>query len=123
MFSFDDASKNGKDAIDNMLKSYSAVAEGMQTLTTEATDYSKKSYEDNAAVVEQLLSANTVEKALEIQGDFAKSSYESFIAQATKFGELYAETARNVYKPFEEIVPAAAKEAASVPATTTKKAN
>ena len=108
MFSFDEASKYGKDAMDHMLKSYSAIAQGMQTLTTEATDFSKKSYEENAAVVEQLFGAKTLEKAFEIQSDHAKHSYEGFVAQATKMSEIYAETARKAYEPFETVVPAPA---------------
>lgn len=108
MFSFEDASKYGKDAMENMLKSYSAMAQGMQTLTTEATDYSKQSYEDNAAVVEKLFNAKTFEKAFEIQSDHAKSSYESFVAQATKMGEIYADAARKAYQPYEAATAAPA---------------
>ena len=107
MFSFDEASKYGKDAMDHMLKSYSVMAQGMQTLTTEATDFSKKSYEENAAVVEQLFGAKTLEKAFEIQNDHAKNSYEGFVAQATKISEIYAETARKAYEPFETVAQAA----------------
>ncbi|MCY6380662.1 phasin family protein [Hoeflea prorocentri] len=115
MFSFEDANKYGKDAMENMLKSYSAMAQGMQTLTTEATDYSKKSYEDNAAVVEQLFGAKTLEKAFEIQSDHAKSSYEGFVAQATKMSEIYADLARKAYEPYEAAVatPAPAAKKAS----------
>lgn len=108
MFSFDDASKYGKDAMENMLKSYSVMAQGMQTLTTEATDYSKKSYEENAAVIEQLFGAKTLEKAFEIQSEYAKSSYEGFVAQATKMSEIYADTARKAYKPYEAVAAAPA---------------
>jgi len=36
-----------------------------------------------------------------VQSDYVKSSYESFVAEATKLGELYADLAREVYKPFE----------------------
>lgn len=101
MFSFDDASKYGKDAMDNMLKSYSALAQGMQTITTEASDFSKKSYEDNAKAMEQLVAAKSLDKAFEIQSDFAKSAYENFVAQATKMSEIYANAARDAYKPLE----------------------
>lgn len=112
MFSFDDASKYGKDAMDNMLKSYSALAHGMQTITTEAADYSKKSYEDNAKVMEQLVAAKSFEKAFEIQSDFAKTAYEGFVTQATKMSEIYSNAARDAYKPLE----AAAAKAAPAPA-------
>ena len=118
MFSFDDASKYGKDAMDNMLKSNSAFTQGMQTLTTEATDYSKKSYEENAAVVEKMVGAKSFEKAFEIQSDYAKSAYESFVAQATKMSEIYADTARKAYEPYEAVVAAATP----APAAASKKA-
>ena len=104
MFSFDEANKYGKDAMDNMLKSYSAFAQGMQTLTTEATDFSKKSYEENVAVVEQLFGAKTLEKAFEIQSEYAKNSYEGFVAQATRMSEIYADAARSAYEPYEAAV-------------------
>ncbi|MCR9134711.1 MAG: phasin family protein [Alphaproteobacteria bacterium] len=112
MFSLDDASKYGKDAMDNMLKSYSALAQGMQTMTTEAADFSKKSYEDNAKAMEQLVAAKSFEKAFEIQSDFAKSSYESFVAQATKMSEIYSNAARDAYKPLEAAATKAAPAAA-----------
>ena len=31
-------------------------------------------------------------------------SYEAFVAEATKIGDLYAELAKEAYKPFELIV-------------------
>ena len=115
MFSFDDANKYGKDAMDNMLKSYSAFAQGMQTLTTEATDYSKKSYEENAAAVEQLFGAKSFERAIEIQSDYAKSTYESFFSQATKMSEIYADAARKAYEHYEAVVAAPTPAPAAAP--------
>lgn len=112
MFSIDDASKYGKDAMENMLKSYSALAQGMQTITTEASDYSKKSYEDNAKAMEQLVAAKSLEKAIEIQSDLAKSAYEGFVAQTTKMSEIYANAARDAYKPLEAAANQAAPKAA-----------
>ena len=65
-------------------------------------------YEDNQgipekgrAATEKLIGAKSLEKAVEVQSDYVKSSYESFVAEATKLGELYADLAREVYKPFE----------------------
>jgi hypothetical protein len=115
MFSFDDANKYGKDAMDNMLKSYSALAQGMQTMTTEAADFSKKSFEENAVVMEQMVGAKSFEKAFEIQNDFAKSAYEGFVAQATKMSEIYADTAQKAYQPHEAAV--AAQVPAAAPAS------
>jgi len=35
-----------------------------------------------------------------VQSEYLKSSYEEFVAQSTKLGELYAGLAKEAYKPF-----------------------
>ena len=101
MIKLDDMQKLGKDNMDAAMKSFGAFTKAGQAIATEVVDYSKKSFEDGAKVVEKLLGAKSLDKAIEIQADYAKVSYESFIAQATKLGELYADLAKETYKPFE----------------------
>lgn len=101
---FEDLNKSGKEMMDNSLKSYAAMTKGMQTIATEATDYSKKSYEQGAAAFEKLAGSKSMEKAIEVQTEYAKSAYEAFVAQATKMGELYTSIAKDAYKPFEGAV-------------------
>jgi hypothetical protein len=64
-------------------------------------DYSKKSFEEGTAATEKLFGAKSLEKAIEVQSDYFKTSYESFVSQATKLGELYSDLAQEAYKPFE----------------------
>ena len=101
---FEDAGKFGKEYFDNGLKSFAALSKGAQAIAVEATDYSKKSVEAGTAALEKLLAAKSLEKAIEIQTDYAKTAYEGFVAQATKMSELYADLAKETYKPFESIV-------------------
>lgn len=101
---FDDVQKLGKDNVDVALKSFGAVSKGVQAIAVEVADYSKKSFEEGSAAFEKLIGAKSLEKAIEIQSDYAKSAYESFVAGATRIGELYADLAKESYKPFEGIV-------------------
>ena len=64
-------------------------------------DYSKKVFEEGTAATEKLFGAKSVDKAIEVQSEYAKSAYEGFVAQSAKFGELYAGLAQEAYKPFE----------------------
>jgi phasin family protein len=98
---FDDVQKLGKDGIDATLKSFNAASKGAQAIVTEVADYTRKSFEQNTAALEKLLGARTLESAIEVQTEFARSAYEDFIAQATRIGELYADIAKEAYKPFE----------------------
>lgn len=101
--SFEDAGKYGKEFIDTGLKSFASLSKGFQAIAVEATEYTKKSFENGSAAFEKLVAAKSLEKAIEIQTDYAKTAYEGFVGQATKIGELYAEVAKDAYKPFESI--------------------
>jgi len=104
MKSFDDMQKYGKDQMDSTMKAWGQVSKGVQTIAAETADYSKRSFEEGTAALEKLLGAKSLEKAIEIQTAYAKSAYDGFVAQATKMGELYADLAKETYKPFETFV-------------------
>ncbi len=104
MKNFDDMQKLGKDNMELAMKSFGAMSKGFQAIAVEVADYSKKSFEEGSATVEKLLGAKSVEKAIEIQTDYAKSAYEGFVAGATRIGELYADIAKEAYRPFEAAV-------------------
>ena len=101
MKNLDDMQKIGKDNMDATLKSFGAVSKSVQAIAVEVADYSKKSFEEGTAAMEKLFGAKTIEKAIEVQSDYVKSTYEGFVAEATKLGELYADLAKESYKPFE----------------------
>ncbi len=98
---FEDIQKLGKDNMDATLNSLGVLSKGFQTIAVEMADYTKKAFEDGTAATEKLLGAKSLDKAIEVQSDYVKTSYENFVAQATKFGELYAGLAQEAYKPFE----------------------
>lgn len=102
--SFEDAGKAGKEFFDAGLKNFAALSKNVQALAVEATEYSRKAFEEGAATLEKLASAKSLEKAVEIQTDYAKQAYEGFVAQTSRVSELYAEIAKEAYKPFESLV-------------------
>jgi phasin family protein len=101
---FEDAGVFGKEFVDKGMKSFSSVSKAAQAIVTETSDYTKKSYESGAAAFEKLFSAKSVEAAIEIQTDFAKKAYEDFVAETGKLSGLYADMAKEAYKPFESFV-------------------
>jgi hypothetical protein len=97
----DDVQQFGKDNMDATMKSFGALSKSFQAIAVEVADYSKKVFEQGTAATEKLIGAKSLEKAIEVQTDYAKSAYEGFVAEATKLGELYADLAKEAYKPFE----------------------
>jgi phasin family protein len=104
---FEAADAFGKEFIDTGLKSFASLSKSIQAIALDATEYTKKSYDDGSAAFQKLAAAKSPEAAFEVQSSYAKSAYEGFVAEATKMIDLYAELARDAYKPFEEITPRA----------------
>ena len=101
---FEDLQQVGKENVEVALKSFGTLSKGGQAIAVEVADYSKKAFEDGTAALEKLFGVKSVEKAIELQTDYAKTAYEGFVAEATKLGELYADLAKETYKPFETIL-------------------
>jgi hypothetical protein len=101
---FEDLQQVSKDNVEVAMKSVGTLSKGAQAIAVEVADYSKKAFEDSTAMIEKLFGVKSFEKAIELQTEFAKTSYEGFVAKASKIGELYADLAKETYKPFESMV-------------------
>ncbi|ESR23577.1 phasin family protein [Lutibaculum baratangense] len=99
----DEFQKLAKDNVDVAMRSFGTLSRNFQGIALDTADYSKKSYEDGAAALEKLMSAKSLDKAFEIQADYLRTSYEGFIAHATKLGEYYVDMTKDAYKPFENL--------------------
>ena len=101
---FDGVGMFGKEFIDNSMKSFASLSQAAQAIAAETSDYTRKSYEAGAATLEQLAAAKSFESAFETQSDYVRKAYEGFVAESTKLGGLYADLAKEAYKPFESMV-------------------
>ena len=103
---FEDFQKFSKQQMDAVNAVATTVTKGLQEIVAESTDYSKKAFANNTAAVEKLLGAKSVETAIQIQTEFAKSAYEGFVAQASKINEMYVKLATEAFKPVESAIAA-----------------
>lgn len=98
---FDAIQQFGKHQFEATSAAAAAFSKGWQGIANETSDYSKKSFEKTREFAEKLIGVKKIDEAIALQTDFAKSTYEDFVAQSTKIGELYTELAKEVFKPLE----------------------
>jgi phasin family protein len=72
----------------------------IQTIANAYSDYTRKSLEETTSFVEKLTGVRSLDKAIEIQAEFARQAYETFVAESQRICELYSELARQIFKPF-----------------------
>jgi hypothetical protein len=104
MVKVEDIQNYGKEHLESVAASASNLQSGVQAIATAYGDYAKKSFEDTKSFVEKLSGVKSLDKALEAQTEFARSSYESFVAESQKIAGLYTDLAKQTFKPYEGLV-------------------
>jgi hypothetical protein len=69
--------------MDATIKSLGALSKSMQAIAVDIADYSRNVFEQGTATAERLIGAKSLDKAFEVQSDYARASYEGFVAKAT----------------------------------------
>ena len=97
--------QDSKERIDSAGAAMNSFAGSFQAIATAYGDYTKKSFEDTSSFVEKLSGVKSLDKAIEIQTEFAKSAFETFVAESQKIGGLYGDLAKQSSKPFGGLLP------------------
>jgi phasin family protein len=111
--SYETVSEFSKDNIEALTESLTVAGKGVGTINSEYYAYSKKTVDDTLAVTKAIMASKSVHEALELQTDFAKSAYEAYVGQLTKFGKLFTTTAKDTFAPLQVRVEAFAEAAQS----------
>ena len=100
----DEFQRVGQKGFDAAVHSYGEWNKALQTLAARITENSKKAFEDTTRTWEQLVGAKSIEQVIEIQSQYAKRSYDNFVAEASRLGEWYVSFVQNAARQFEKPV-------------------
>jgi hypothetical protein len=75
-----------------------------QTIANAYRNYTRQSLDQTRSFFEKLAGVRSLDKAFELQTEFAKQAYEGFVAESQKIRELHSELARQRLKRWEGVV-------------------
>ncbi len=101
---FNDIQKMSNANVDATVQSFEGVTKATQAIATEIADYTKRSFESGTKTMENLLSAKSLDKVIEVQTESARAAYDNYVSEVTKLGELYSDLAREAFKPYQTFV-------------------
>jgi len=84
--------------MERALKILGEWQDGWRTISTEMTDFTKRSFEDGAATIEKLLTAKSLDQAAAIQTDFTKRAFDAYFHELSKMGNIYTQLLKNAYE-------------------------
>ena len=97
---------HSKKNLEAVVASVTAATKGVEALGAHAMAYSKKSMDDNVAAAKTLAAAKSVQEVVELQTAFAKSAFETYMAEMNKMTEIVAASFKDSLSPINERVTA-----------------
>ncbi len=92
----------GKDTIEALISSANIASRGLEVINNDALVFSKQSMEDSVSVAKAAMTVRSVQELIEIQNDFTKSAFESYLGQVNRAADLFAETTKEAAEPLNE---------------------
>ena len=90
------------DNLDATMHSFEGATRVTQEIASQIADYSKRSFEQGTRIMENLLCARSLDKAVEVQTEYARVVYESYVSHATKLGQLYTDLAKETFNSYQD---------------------
>lgn len=96
----------GRDTVEAYVKAANAAGKGVETIQNEIYAYSKQSVEDSISAAKALFGSKSVHEAFEVQTDFVRSSFETYVSEVTKLSEIMFSTTKEALNPLQGRVQA-----------------
>jgi hypothetical protein len=75
------------------------IQQNLKAIATAHADFAKTSFEQGKTYVEQLGQVKSLDQAVELHTHYAKTAYETFVAEANKISDLYKEFGKELFAP------------------------
>ncbi len=101
-----EASSFGKQNIEAWVASAAAAQKGFEALSARTVAFQKEAMEKHVAAAKSLMTSKSVQEFVEKQNDYAKSSFEAYVAELTTVSELVSGVAKETIAPINDRVNA-----------------
>jgi phasin family protein len=101
-----EASAFGKQNVEAWLASAAAAQKGFETISARTVAFQKQALENHVAAAKSLMTSKSVQEFVEKQNDYAKTSFEAYVAELTSVSDLVAGVAKDAMQPLNERVNA-----------------
>jgi phasin family protein len=101
-----EASAFGKQNVEAWIASAAAAQKGFEALSARTVAFQKDAMEKHVAAAKALMTSKSVQEFVEKQNDYAKTSFEAYVAELTTVSDLVAGVTKETMEPINERVTA-----------------
>ena len=106
---FEEAGAFGKGNVEALVESSKIAAKGFETLSQEAAEYGRKSFEDATAAFKTLASVKSPTEFMKLQSDFVRGAFDAMVAETSRSTETMLKLAGEVAQPISNRIAVAAE--------------
>jgi len=103
---FSEASSFGKQNIEAWVASAAAAQKGFEVISARTAAFQKEALEKHVAATKALMTSKSVQEFVEKQNDYAKTSFEAYVAELTSVSDLVQGVAKETIAPINDRVNA-----------------
>lgn len=103
---FDDVAAFGKDNVEAVVTAGNIATKGWQDLGAAWFAFAKGAVDTNVAVMQAMMSVKSPQDLVNIQSSYAKSTFDSFVAEGSKFSEMGVKVTNDAMAPINARVNA-----------------
>lgn len=96
---FEDVVGFQKDNVEAIVASSTILTKGFEALSKEIAAFTQAQYEQSVATTKALFAVKSVKELVDLQTEFAKSSFDAIVAEATKVSEAGIKVANEAAEP------------------------
>jgi phasin family protein len=98
---YDEFASMNKSSMDAFVKSSNIMAKGMEDLGKTYFAFAQSAAEQNVAAAKKLMTAKTINDVVDIQSEVARTSFDAWVAEATKMSEMSMKVANEAFEPIQ----------------------
>lgn len=102
--------------VEALVASSKVAAKGVETLSQEAADYGRKSFEEASAALKSFAEVKSATDFFKLQSDYARSAFDAAVAESAKVSEAFLKIAGDVAEPITSRYSVAAERVKSLAA-------
>ncbi|MDP6688261.1 MAG: phasin family protein [Alphaproteobacteria bacterium] len=96
---YGDMAASGKQSMEAWNNAGAAYGRGMEAISGEWMKFAKQMLDSNVQATKAILGAKSLNEAMELQSEYARGSFDGFMAQSTKVGEMATKVAQETAEP------------------------
>lgn len=96
---YEDAAKFNKENLDAFVVASTTYAKGVESVSKSWAAFAQETFEASANVAKAILGAKTLKEAVDLQTDFAKTTFDKFVAEGTKVSEASIKVTNEALEP------------------------